>query len=288
MDNEANKSGQGTDDERLPWHSAFFEAIQMELDEYRDALEFKHEHPLTSDPLKIDVVIIKKIDDISIRKNIAAVFRKDNILEYKSPGKTLSVKEFYHAYAYVCLYQSLEKGADIRDMTLTFVRSGYSRELIRHLTEERMYTVEERLPGIYNVSGDILPIQIVDNRKLSEAENLWLKELDNKLGAAQIQRVTGEIQRLGNAARVKAYFYVLAQANPKSLEEAYEMSDAALTLEQVLEKVGFTARMEAKAEARGEARGKEDTARKALAEGVPVELVHKITGLDLETIKAMR
>ena len=33
--------------------------------------------------------------------------------------------------------------------------------------------------------------------------------------------------------------------------------------------------------------GLEQTARNALAEGVPVELVQKITGLDLETIKAL-
>ena len=38
---------------------------------------------------------------------------------------------------------------------------------------------------------------------------------------------------------------------------------------------------------RGIEQGLEQTARNALAEGVPVELVQKITGLDLETIKAL-
>jgi len=37
----------------------------------------------------------------------------------------------------------------------------------------------------------------------------------------------------------------------------------------------------------GIGQGLEKTARNALAEGVPVELVQKITGLDLETIKAL-
>jgi len=290
-------------EERLPWHSAFFEAIQMELDEYRADLQFIHEYHLTTKPLQIDVVIIKKAAGISIRKNIAAVFRKDNILEYKSPGKPLSVKEFYHAYAYACLYQSLNDEADINEMTLTFVKSGCPQELIRHLTEERKYAVEETLPGIYSVKGDILPIQIVDNRKLSEAENIWLKELDNRLGAEQIQRITQEIQRLGSAARVKAYLYVLAQANPKSLQEAYEMSEIALTLDKVLEEVGFTARMEAKAEARGlalgeargeakgitigEAKGKEEIARNMLNSGFSAEQTAALSGLDIERIRAL-
>jgi len=56
--NDAEKTGQGAHDERLPWHSAFFEAIQMELDEYRDNLQFIHEYHLTTKPLQIDVVII--------------------------------------------------------------------------------------------------------------------------------------------------------------------------------------------------------------------------------------
>jgi len=274
-------------EERLPWHSAFFEAIQMELDEYRDKLHFIHEYHLTTKPLQIDVVIIKKTADIPIKKNIAAIFRKDNIFEYKSPDKSISVKDFYHAYAYACLYQSLDDKADINELTLTFVKSGYPRELIRHLTEERKYTVEETLPGIYSVKGDILPIQIVDNRKLSEAENLWLKELDNRLDAVQIQRITKEILRLGSTARVKAYLYVLAQANPKSLQEAYAMSDVALTLEQVLEEVGFYARMEAKAEARGKEERAVEIARNMLNSGFPVEQVAELSGLDVERVKAL-
>jgi len=274
-------------EERLPWHSAFFEALQMELDEYRDNLQFMHEYHLTTKPLQIDVVIIKKTANIPIRKNIAAIFRKDNIFEYKSPDKSISVKDFYHAYAYACLYQSLNDKADINELTLTFVKSGYPMELIRHLTEERNYTVEESLPGIYSVKGDILPIQIVDNRRLSAEENLWLKELDNRLGAEQIQRITNEIQRLGSTARVKAYLYVLAQANPKSLQEAYTMSDIALTLDKVLEEVGFTARMEAKAEARGEARGKEEIAQKMLKSGFLIGQVAELSGLDVERIKAL-
>ena len=35
----------------------------------------------------------------------------------------------------------------------------------------------------------------------------------------------------------------------------------------------------------GMERGREDTARNALAKGVPLELIHDITGLDIEIIK---
>jgi predicted nicotinamide N-methyase len=55
----------------IPWHPAFVQAIKLELEPYQDALEFIAEYQLTSEPLEIDVVIIKKAPDLVIEKNIA-------------------------------------------------------------------------------------------------------------------------------------------------------------------------------------------------------------------------
>jgi hypothetical protein len=267
------------EEEGIPWHTAFFEAIQMELDGYSQDLQFISEFPLNTQPLRIDVVIIKKSRDVVIEKNIALIFRKENIIEYKSPDDYVSVDDFYKVYGYACLYSSLNK-VDIKDMTLTFVESRYPRELLAHLREVRGYTVEEILPGIYIIRGDILPIQIIDNRKLSGEENIWLKDLDNKLDAPEIRRITMEIRRQGKAARIKAYFDVITRANLKSLLEAGRMSDCELTLDGVLEEIGLVAKWEA----RGEARSREEVARNALAQGASPEFVQKITGLDMQTI----
>ena len=288
-------------DKPIQWHPAFFQAIKLELDEYRHALEFLYEYQLTTGPQRIDVVIIKKNGDIRIKKNIAAIFQKINLLEYKSPDENISVKDFYKVYGYACQYIQLEenKDTDISDLTLSFVESRYPQELIRHLTEKRNFTVEERCPGIYTVDGDIMPIQLIDSRKLSAEENLWLKELDNRLTALQIRRLAEEIRRYGNAAAIAAYIDAVMRANSKSVEEMYKMSESTLTLEELLVKVGAAARIEAKAEARGEGRGeargvakgkaegKEEVARNALSRGLSPEMIRDITGLDLEAIRAM-
>jgi len=129
MSSKATKEQPDSENEEsIAWHPAFFDAIRMELDEYSVNLQFLSEFPLNTEPLKIDVVIIKKSKDISIKKNIATIFRKDNILEYKSPLDYVSIDDFYHVYAYACLYKVLNK-IDIRDITLTFVESRYPREL---------------------------------------------------------------------------------------------------------------------------------------------------------------
>jgi hypothetical protein len=61
------------------------------------ALQFISEYQLTAEPLRIDIVIIKKIKDIPLTKNIAAIFRTHNLVEYKSPTDYLSVVDFYKA-----------------------------------------------------------------------------------------------------------------------------------------------------------------------------------------------
>jgi predicted transposase/invertase (TIGR01784 family) len=45
---------------------------------------------------------------------------------------------------------------------------------------------------------------------------------------------------------------------------------------------------EAKGIAKGIAKGKEEVARNALAQGVSPELIHTITGLDIETINSIQ
>jgi hypothetical protein len=291
--------------ESIPWHTAFFEAIQMELDEYSQDLQFTAEYPLNTQPLRIDVVIIKKSRDVVIEKNIALIFRKENIVEYKSPDDYVSVDDFYLVYGYACVYLSLNK-VDIKDLTLTFadgilavcfmnlfattlgfVESHYPRELLAHLQEVRGYTVDEILPGIYIVKGDILPIQIIDNRKLSGEENIWLKDLDNRLDAPEMRRITTEIKRQGKAARIKAYFDVITRANLKSLREAGRMSDCELTLDGVLEEIGLTAKWEAKGIAVGEEKKATEIARNLLNNGFSAEQTAVLSGLDVVKVKAL-
>ena len=174
---EARDKAQG-----IAWHPAFVEAIKLELEAYGDSLEFFPEYQLTSEPLRIDCVVIKKTKDVVIKKNIAAIFRDVNLLEYKSPDDYVSIEDFYKVYAYACLYASFKK-VPITSLTITFIESHFPREPLTHFLHVRKYKVEKKVPGIYTISGDVLPIQIIDNRQLSADENLWLKGLSNRLDA---------------------------------------------------------------------------------------------------------
>ncbi|GHU02051.1 hypothetical protein FACS1894147_03120 [Spirochaetia bacterium] len=277
-----------------PRHPAFVTAIRLELADYKNVLEFTAEHQLTTEPLRIDVLIIKKPPEVVIEKNIAAIFRSVNIVEYKSPSKHVSVADFYKVHAYAYLYASLEKTA-ITDSTLTIVESHYPHDLIRHIKEFLHFGIEENTPGIYTVVGDVLPVQIIDSRKLSPDENVWLKNLRRNLGVVEAHRMTKEMSQtkgLGqDGVNVGPYLEAIFKANTAVFREALKMSNGTLTMDQVLEEVGLTAKWEARGEAkgevRGEARGKYEVARNALNEGFSVDSIQRITGLPLETINKL-
>jgi len=99
----------------------------------------------------------------------------------------VSVSDFYKVYGYACIYITLNEIA-ITDLTITFVESRYPRELIKHLENVRGYTVAKTSAGVYTVKGDILPIQIIDSRKLSAEENVWLKNLRKNLNRSDIEK----------------------------------------------------------------------------------------------------
>ena len=151
-------------------------------------LEMHEEYLLSKKPLQMDVLIIKKLKDIPIRKAIGQIFRKHNIIEYKSPGDGLSINDFYKVYGYACIYQSdtnKVKEIDPEDLTLTFVCSHYPRDMIQHLERIRGIRTEFQGAGIYYLKGDPIPMQILIAPKLSDKENYWLQSMRTDLQAGE-------------------------------------------------------------------------------------------------------
>jgi hypothetical protein len=120
--------------EKIQWHPAFFQAMRLELEPYKDILEFTSESQITSEPLRIDLVIVKKASGIVIDKNIARIFKRVNILEYKSPEDYVSIRDFFKVQGYAALYASLND-IDIEDMTVSLVETRYPGELFKYIAK---------------------------------------------------------------------------------------------------------------------------------------------------------
>jgi hypothetical protein len=281
------------DQTRTSWHPAFLEAMKLELDQYGDVLEYVPEYQLTKEPLRIDVVIVKKRKDVPITKNIAAIFRGDNIIEYKSPTDYISIEDFYKVYAYACLYVTMKPrtAANITDLTVTFVGSRHPRKLTKHLEQVRGYVVEKSSPGVYSVKGDPIPMQIIDTRELPVEENLWLAQLDNRLDHAGARRIIRELDRQNKAEQMAAYIDAVCTANFEVMEEVSRMSDTTMVYGKTLENAGYVTRKMILAKIEGKTEGKEEEkveiARKMKAGKVPASQISAYTGLTEQQIAGL-
>lgn len=169
-----------TQDGKLPWHPAFSAALHIEFEDEMEHLYFHYEYPLSKQPMRMDILIIKKSSDVRIHKNIGQIFRTYNIIEYKSPGVSLSINHFYKAYGYACFFQSnteneCEIGPD--EITITYVCYHYPRKLLKHLTMTKYMTVDKKESGIYYLEGTFFRIQLLVTSRLSPAQNYWLLSL---------------------------------------------------------------------------------------------------------------
>ena len=221
---------QPADGKLLQWHPAFYADLQIEFREETEKLKFEREYLLSSKPMAIDVLIIKKKDTEPIHKNIGKIFRKYNIIEYKSPSDSLSVDDFYKGYGYTNFYKADTGKVNeipIQELTITLVSKRYPRELIRHLKEVRHYTIDNPEEGIYYVIGDILPIQIIVTKELTEAENLWLKSLTNELEQNETaEKLLEEYSKNQANALYRSVMELIVRANKQKFEEVKGMCDA--------------------------------------------------------------
>ncbi len=214
------------DKQKLQWHPAFYAGIQIELQQESENLIFENEHQLGTKPKEIDVLIIKKQKDIPIKKNIGRIFRKYNIVEYKSPSDYLSIDDYYKVCAYAYFYKSDTGEQDkipIKELTLTFASMKYPRKLISHLRQIWGYNVIKRDKGIYYIQKpeDILPIQIIVTAELSNEENLWLHSLTNEIKSKEeAEKLMDEYNVNKNNKLYDSVMDIIVKANEQKFKEA--------------------------------------------------------------------
>jgi len=170
---------------------------------------------LTTEPLRIDVLIIKKKKNVIIKKNIGQIFRQFNVVEYKRPDEHVTIEAYHKTQCYSRLYASLHR-VDINDMSVTLAVTQHPRKLLTFLRKQ--YTVNNVQPGIYDIEGETSPTQILVSEELPEEDNFWLTSLRKDLTAEQIDRV---LAAADGRARVDAYLYAIVEANAETIGEQF-------------------------------------------------------------------
>ena len=185
------------------------------------------------------------------------------MLEYKGPGDELSIDTLYKTLGYACLYKEYGKTINeipAEELTVSLFREAYPRELFSEL-ERKGYTLEEKYPGIYYVTGNLLfPVQIVVISRLNCTAHSSLRILSANADIDDIRQFLEQTENM-KTPRERNNIDAVLQASVSANYEAYEKIRREMGMCEALRELmkDEIERDVALGEARGEARGIVDT-----------------------------
>jgi hypothetical protein len=136
--------------------------------------DFKAAPQLSDKLLLIDAVVRKKKPWSCREKNLAWIFRAHNIIKYRSPREHTTFADYNQLHGCTRFYTVEEKIAPAK-VTATLIATRHPHQLFAGL--RKRYGVTRREAGIYEVTGELYPTQIIVARELSAPDNLWLTNL---------------------------------------------------------------------------------------------------------------
>ena len=215
----------------IQWHPGFYGAAELEFLSNKGDLEFQREFNLSKEPVRMDLLIIKKLADIQIKNELGHIFKKYNVAEFKSPDDALSIDDYYKTVGYACLYKGLGETVDqipANELTISIFRESYPREMFEAMKNLGM-EIKEQYPGIYYISGKqtLFDTQIVVTKQLDKETHRTLRVLSKNVREEDVRAfVEGAVQMSepGDRNNVDAVLQVSVSAN-KEIYEAIRRCD---------------------------------------------------------------
>lgn len=210
----------------ISWHPAFCGAMEIVLVSDKELFELLREYPLSKEPLRVDLLIIKKLSGTKPMQNeIARRFKTYNIVEYKSPDDGLSIDDFYKTMGYACLYKGLGDTVNqipAKELTVSLFRDRYPRSLFQALKQEG-YEITKESEGIYLIQGAIpFDTQIIVTSRLKGDMHRGLRLLSHKIREEDVKAFAREVQQMkdpGERNNAEAVLQASIAANRDLYEE---------------------------------------------------------------------
>lgn len=165
----------------ISWHPAFCGAMEIALVSDKELFELLREYPLSKEPLRMDLLIMKKQSGTKPMKNeIARRFKTYNIVEYKSPDDELSIDDFYKTIGYACLYKGLGETVNqipAKELTVSLFRDRYPRSLLQALKQEAI-PFDTQMIVTSRLKGDIhRSLRLLSHKVQEEDVKAFAKEV---------------------------------------------------------------------------------------------------------------
>ena len=209
---------------KLQWHPAFCAAAELELRLNKADLEFKREYNLSKKPLQMDLLIIEKRKNVQIQNEIGRIFRRHNVIEYKSPDDGMTIDDFFKTLGYAYLYKGLGEKVEqipLEELTISLFRATVPKQLFNKLAGYG-YLIEKHVSGIYYVQGLAIPAQIIVTSELESQNHESLKVLSKSTEKEDIQKFTEMAKNFkepGDKEKADAVLQVSVAANKEKYDE---------------------------------------------------------------------
>lgn len=271
--------------EKIQWHPAFAAAMELEFLQDRDGLEFQREHTLNTKPLLIDLLIIKRNKEKPLENDMGKLFRKYNILEYKSPDDSFGIDDWHKVVTYAGLFKAYgetENAITVEDVTITVIRESKPEKLFRHLEEQGCH-MRKAFDGIYYVEGHMYyAAQIIVARELDRETYVWLRALSGKMEEKDMRELLQRASRL-TGKHDKEMADSVMDVSMKANRDVIEKMMGDEHMYEVLMEL-----MEPKIQEREQWAARQ-TAERMLRKGkVPLEDIAEYSGLSIEAVRQMK
>ena len=285
-----------TDAERqepTPYHGAVFNAVSYRLHKYKENgdVALIDEHRLSKEPLRIDIIVVKKNRDVELEPCWAKIFRGRNLIEYKSPvdkPPTLAVFNKLIGYAYIYAAQEEVK---ISDVTATLICADPPEKLFTALEDEFGYEILQKGDGIYYIIQKwaavekTLAIQVA-----AQTSDLLLQALDKRtLDTATMNKVADFTfaEGLKNKEQLGYWLDVVLSEYLSNIGEGGGNMEPSKRLADLMESTGYSDIFMQKGQLKGRQEGRQEGLQEGLQEGMRkvISLLEK--GYSLEDAKKM-
>ncbi len=218
----------------IRWHPGFYGAAELEFLSNKGDLEFQREFNLSKEPIRMDLLIIKKLADVTIQNELGHIFKKFNVVEYKNPDDALSIDDYYKTVGYACIYKGLGETVDqipAGELTISIFRESYPRELFEAMKNLGL-KIKERYPGIYYISGKqaMFDTQVVVTKQLDKKTHSTLRVLSKHVKEEDIRAFIEKAVQMsepGDRNNADAVLQVSVSAN-REIYEAIRRCDKAM------------------------------------------------------------
>jgi hypothetical protein len=155
-------------------------------------VHIRTEEEIGEAPPRTDFVILVEDEQVEWEKAVFGIFRKINILEYKTADDSLNERVLYKACGYAGLYIGTAEHEGDRpadQVTISIFRDVKNPEMFKRMEKDGTL-IRDEVPGIYHVKGYTnLPFQIIITGELEGEGYAAYRALTEKADAADVERI---------------------------------------------------------------------------------------------------